>query len=201
MLTLVKSCPSCNFLSVISNNPSAAGISLLQELGIDTLSFARANFTDVKSFKAAIRNATARLQPDLVVLAGYMQILEPEFIAAFPRRILNIHPSLLPSFPGLDTHARALAAGQTKHGCTVHLVDAGVDTGPIVAQASVAISPGETPESLAAKVLEREHVLYPWVLNQLVAGEIEIGPDSIIASPEALASATEMNFTIGGQSG
>jgi phosphoribosylglycinamide formyltransferase-1 len=106
----------------------------------------------------------------VVCLAGYMRILTPFLVQRWDGRMLNIHPSLLPAFPGLDTHRRALAAKVTRHGCTVHLVTEGMDEGPILGQASLLIQPGETEESLAARVLQLEHALYPWVLRHFIEG-------------------------------
>lgn len=103
-----------------------------------------------------------------------MQILEPEFVSEFLGRIINIHPSLLPKYPGLHTHQRAIDAGDTSHGCSVHIVDSGIDTGPVIAQAAVAVETHDTADSLQKKVLEQEHKIYPWVINAISAGEIKI---------------------------
>lgn len=123
---------------------------------------------------------------DLVVMAGWMRIVTPVLIGAYPERLVNIHPSLLPAFRGLDTHARALAAGVRLHGCTVHLVRPGVDEGPILAQAAVPVLPGDTEASLAARVLDQEHRLYPAALAWLAAGQVRIEGDvAQIAAPGA----------------
>src|SRR3982751_406259 len=118
-------------------------------------------FADRAQFEAALDREIRRFSPRLLALAGFMRVLTPEFVGRYRERILNIHPSLLPAFPGLDTHARALAAGVKLHGCTVHFVTDELDSGPIVAQAAVPVRARENAEQLAARVLEQEHVIYP----------------------------------------
>ncbi|MFM1847571.1 MAG: hypothetical protein RL417_1045, partial [Pseudomonadota bacterium] len=152
---------------VISNKEEAPGLAIAARANIPTASITRARYPTLDAQKSAILEAVARESPDLVVLAGFMQILAPDFVSTFRRRILNIHPSLLPKFVGLDTHSRAIAAREHEHGCSVHLVDLGLDSGEVIAQATVPILPHDTPESLGARVLEREHKLYPWVVNSV----------------------------------
>lgn len=136
--------------------------------------------------------------PDLVALAGFMRILKPNIVDEF--RCINIHPSLLPKYPGLDTHKRALSAGETEHGCTVHLVDHGVDTGPRIAQAKLSVTKEDTEESLKARVKELEHSLFPWVLNNLSSGEIliegEISAPKICYSAELRSEANSLGFIL-----
>lgn len=153
---------------VLSNKEDAPGLEIARQLGVTAEAIPAKPFG--KDRQAHERAIDARLQAagaEIVCLAGYMRILTPYLVDRWAGRILNIHPSLLPAYPGLDTHARALAAGEPQHGCTVHLVTEGMDEGPILAQASVPILPGDTEDSLAARVLEQEHRLYPAALAAL----------------------------------
>jgi len=153
---------------VLSNKPDAAGLEIARGLGVAGEAVPAKPFG--KDREAHERAIDARLQAagvEIVCLAGYMRLLTPYLVGRWAGRMLNIHPSLLPAYPGLDTHARAMAAGEQKHGCTVHLVTEGMDEGPILAQASVAIRPDDTEEALAARVLEQEHRLYPAALAAL----------------------------------
>ena len=149
---------------VISNRPEAAGLAHAAEAGIATSIVDQKAFTGRAAFEAALDAALAEAHIEFVCLAGFMRVLSPAFVARWRDRLINIHPSLLPAFPGLDTHARALAAGVRFHGCTVHFVREGVDDGPVIAQAEVPVLPGDTPDSLAARVLAAEHRLYPEAL-------------------------------------
>jgi len=153
---------------VLSNKPDAAGLEIARQLGVTAEAVPAKPFG--KDREAHERAIDARLQAagvEIVCLAGYMRLLTPYLVGRWAGRMLNIHPSLLPAYPGLDTHARALAAGEQKHGCTVHLVTEGMDEGPILAQAEVPILPGDTEDALAARVLEQEHLLYPVALAAL----------------------------------
>ena len=125
-----------------------------------------------------------------------MVVLQPEFIDTFHGRLINIHPSLLPMFPGLHTHERALEAKVARHGCTVHFVDAGIDTGPLIAQAAVDIEPNDSPESLAARVLAKEHTLYPWIVRAIAQGDIRLQGRSLTYSERARTEAQRMGATI-----
>jgi phosphoribosylglycinamide formyltransferase-1 len=158
--------------AVISNRPDAAGLAFARERGIATSIVDHTAFAAREAFDAALAAAIDRHAPRLVVLAGFMRILTPAFVARFAGRLLNIHPSLLPAFTGLDTHARALRAGVKVHGCTVHLVTSELDHGPIVAQAAVPVLPGDDEGTLAARVLAQEHRIYPaavrWFLDERV---------------------------------
>ncbi|MEO0498422.1 MAG: phosphoribosylglycinamide formyltransferase [Pseudomonadota bacterium] len=147
-----------------SDNVNAAGLQTARLAGIATTALARSDFGSKQEHETALHSALEAHDVEVVVLAGYMRLLSADFIARWENRIVNIHPSLLPAYPGLDTHARAIADGAELHGCTVHLVDAGMDTGPILAQSQLTVSPGETPEALAARVLKMEHRLYPKVI-------------------------------------
>jgi len=147
--------------AVISNRADAAGLDYARGRGIATAVVEHRAFAQRSQFEAALEREIRPFSPRLVALAGFMRVLTPSFVAHHRDRILNIHPSLLPAFPGLDTHARALAAGVKLHGCTVHFVTGELDSGPIVAQAAVPVRPGERAEQLAARVLAQEHVIYP----------------------------------------
>jgi len=155
--------------AVISNQAQAKGLDFARERGIATAVVEHRSFAGREAFDAALGREIDRYSPRLVVLAGFMRVLTPGFVARYGGRLLNIHPSLLPAFPGLHTHERALAAGVKLHGCTVHFVTAELDAGPIVIQAMVPVRTGDTAETLAARVLRQEHVIYPravrWFLD------------------------------------
>jgi formyltetrahydrofolate-dependent phosphoribosylglycinamide formyltransferase len=164
---------------VLSNVPGAGGLAVAEAAGVPTVTLDHRPFRgDRAAHEAAILAALDSAGIDLVCLAGYMRKLTPLLVGRFAGRMLNIHPSLLPAFPGLDTHARALAAGVKLHGCTVHLVTDGLDEGPILAQAAVPVLPGDTAEALAARVLVQEHALYPAALARLARGEAGRGADA-----------------------
>jgi len=157
---------------VASNDPNAAGLARAERLGIPTASVDHRDFPrDRAGFEAALLKPLLDAQPDIICLAGFMRILTPEFVTRFAGRMLNIHPSLLPSYPGLNTHARAIAAGDREAGVTVHEVTPELDAGPILGQARVPILPDDTPEVLASRVLVHEHLLYPAVLRRFAAGD------------------------------
>ena len=164
MLAIARACAQgrldATVAGVIADRAEATGLAAAAALGLSTTVVERGAHPDRASFERALAAELAALRPDLVVLAGFMRILGPELVAAWSGRMLNIHPSLLPRHPGLDTHARALAAGDTEHGASVHLVTAELDAGPLVAQARVPVLPGDTPVSLGARVLAEEHALY-----------------------------------------
>ena len=155
---------------VVSNQPEAPGLAKAERLGVPIASVDHRPFKgDKPGFEAALADVLAEARPDILCCAGFMRILTPEFVAQWEGRILNIHPSLLPKYPGLNTHARALAAGDTEHGCTVHQVTGALDAGPILGQASVPIFAGDTAETLAKRVLVEEHRLYPAILRGLLS--------------------------------
>lgn len=160
---------------VVSNNAESGGISWAKAQGIATEVIDHRPFgEDRPGFESAITAALAPHAPDILCLAGFMRVLTAAFVTPWSGRMLNIHPSLLPLYKGLHTHARALKAGDTKHGCTVHLVTPALDDGPILGQARVPVLPDDTPDSLAARVLEQEHRLYPAVLRRFAAGDARI---------------------------
>ena len=161
--------PDCPYVVVlvVSNRPGAPGLEHARAAGITTFARPHDGLSRVE-FDSVIDQALRAAGVEWIALAGYMRLLSPEFITGWQDRIVNIHPSLLPAYKGLDTHARVLAAGETRHGCTVHIVTPELDDGPILAQAEVMISHDDTPASLAARVLEAEHRLYPQALADLV---------------------------------
>lgn len=156
---------------VASNDPQAGGIDKAARLGVPTAVIDhRPHGRNREAFEAELLKPLAAARPDVVCLAGFMRVLTPGFVSQFAGRMLNIHPSLLPKYPGLHTHARALEAGDTQAGCTVHEVTPVLDDGPVLGQARVPVLPGDSPETLAARVLTAEHRLYPAVLRRFVAG-------------------------------
>ena len=160
--------------AVISNRVEAAGLAIAAQRGVATAVVDHRRYASREAFDGALAAEIERHAPQLVALAGFMRVLTPAFVARFKSRIMNIHPSLLPQFPGLDTHARALAAGVKRHGCTVHFVTAELDHGPIIAQAAVPVLAGDTEETLAARVLEQEHLLYPRAIRWFLDGDLVI---------------------------
>lgn len=168
--------------AVISNKADAKGLEFAQAHGIATAVVANKDFASRAEFDAALQEAIDSFSPDLVVLAGFMRILTAPFVAHYEGRMLNIHPSLLPLFPGLRTHQQALDTGVTEHGATVHFVTAQLDHGPIVAQAVVPVLPGDTEDTLSARVLAEEHKLYPYAIRLFVEDRLSIaGGDVRIA--------------------
>ena len=158
--------------AVIANRPDAAGLQAAQARGIATAVVDHRRFPGREAFDEALAVEIDRHRPRLVALAGFMRVLTAGFVQRYRSRMLNIHPSLLPAFPGLDTHERALAAGVKVHGCTVHFVTAELDSGPIVIQAAVPVRPGDSPAALAARVLEQEHVVYPRAVRWFLEGSL-----------------------------
>lgn len=162
----------CRPVLVLSNRPDAGGLAKAEALGIPTAVVDHRPFSkDRDEFEAALTRVLEASAPDIVCLAGFMRILTPGFTAHWAGKMLNIHPSLLPKYRGLHTHARAIEAGDSEAGCTVHEVTAELDGGPILGQARVPVLPGDTPETLAARVLPLEHELYPAVLRRFAAGD------------------------------
>jgi len=157
---------------VISNVAGAGGLELARKHGIATRTVAHRDHASREAFEAALAREIDGFGPRLVALAGFMRVLGAGFVARYRERLLNIHPALLPAFPGLDTHARALAAGVKLHGATVHFVTAEVDHGPIVIQAAVKVRPDDTAEALAARVLAQEHVIYPRAVRWFLDGRL-----------------------------
>lgn len=155
----------CRVAAVISNRADASGLAIAERHGIATQIVAHRDYPDRESFDTALAAAIDRYQPDLIALAGFMRILTPGFVARYQGRLINIHPSLLPAYGGLDTHVRALKDGVKTHGCTVHFVTSDLDHGPIIIQAAVSVLMNDTPETLAARVLCEEHRIYPQAIR------------------------------------
>ncbi|MBU3031470.1 phosphoribosylglycinamide formyltransferase [Paracoccus marinaquae] len=157
---------------VASNDPAAAGLARAAAAGVPIAAVDHRGFPgDRAGFEAALLEPLLAARPDIICLAGFMRILTPDFVSRFAGRMLNIHPSLLPKYPGLHTHARAIEAGDAEAGVTVHEVTPELDAGPILGRARVPVLPGDTPEALAARVLAQEHRLYPAVLRRFAAGD------------------------------
>jgi phosphoribosylglycinamide formyltransferase-1 len=163
--------PDAEIVAVISDVPGAAGLERARERGLPAHAVDRRRFASRREHEAAILRILETARPDVICLAGYMRVLSPEFVARFPRRILNIHPALLPKFPGLHAQRRALEAGETVSGCTVHFVDEGTDTGPTILQRTVAVVAGDTEESLSERILIEEHAAYPEAIRRVLSGE------------------------------
>ncbi|HLU77736.1 MAG TPA: phosphoribosylglycinamide formyltransferase [Burkholderiales bacterium] len=161
-------------VAVISNRADAAGLAYARSRGIPTAVVAHKDYPTREAFDAQLAAEIDRHAPDLVVLAGFMRILTDAFVERYAGRMINIHPALLPAFTGLDTHARALAAGVKLHGCTVHWVTPTLDEGPIIIQAAVPVRPDDTPERLAARVLRQEHVIYPRAIRWFLEDKLRV---------------------------
>lgn len=181
MQAIVKACESgdlnAEVVAVISNNPDAKGLQFAASQGIDTLVVDHKQYESREAFDAALATELHRLQPDWIALAGFMRILGPTLVKQFEGSMLNIHPSLLPKYPGLDTHARALAGGETHHGATVHFVIPELDAGPVVAQSKVTVSKDDNVETLSSRVLATEHELYVRALQLCVNGNARYTAD------------------------
>jgi phosphoribosylglycinamide formyltransferase-1 len=180
MRALVEARTGLEMRAVIANRPAAGGLEWAAANGVATRVVDHQAFAAREAFDGALAAAIDAFAPDYVLLAGFMRILTEGFIARYPRRILNIHPSLLPLFPGLNTHARALAEGVKLHGATVHFVTPALDHGPIVVQAAVPVLAGDTEETLAARVLAQEHRIYPQAARWLAEGRIEFSSAGVV---------------------
>ena len=154
---------------VISNQPDAPGLARARELGLSAHAINHRDYPNRAAHEEEVLRVLAEAEPDFICLAGYMRLLTPVFIAAFPHRILNIHPSLLPAFPGVDAQAQALAHGVKVSGCTVHFVDENLDAGPIIVQRTVPVRDDDTVETLSARILEQEHIAYVEALQKLAS--------------------------------
>ena len=166
--------------AVVSNEPDAPGLGRAREAGCETVVVPHRDYPTRERFDAALAAALDAFDPGLVVLAGFMRILTPGFVHRYAGRLINVHPSLLPEFPGLDTHARAIAAGAKTHGATVHFVTGALDGGPIIAQARVPVLAGDCPDVLAARVLAQEHVILPRVIGWFAQRRIEVGDGGVL---------------------
>ncbi|WP_416140264.1 phosphoribosylglycinamide formyltransferase [Halomonas sp. HK25] len=164
-------------VAVIANEPAAHGLIRAREAGIDAVVLPHREYDSREAYDGALIKVIERHEPDLIVLAGFMRILTPRFVQRFLGRMLNIHPSLLPDYQGLNTHARALADGVTQHGCSVHFVTEELDGGPVVIQAAVDVAEGETEASLKEKVHVREHLIYPIAVKWCLEGRLQFTPN------------------------
>ncbi|MGV1015754.1 MAG: phosphoribosylglycinamide formyltransferase [Fluviibacter phosphoraccumulans] len=171
-------------VAVISNKPDATGLQLAQEAGIHTEVVPSKGVTDREIYDQSLRAAIDRHNPDLVILAGFMRILTPDFVAHYADRMINIHPSLLPAFTGLHTHQRALDAGVHIHGCTVHFVTAELDHGPMIVQAAVPVYADDDASQLAARVLKEEHRIYPAAVRWFAEGRLSVVGQRVLLSNE-----------------
>jgi len=175
---------------VISNRPAAAGLAIAAEHGVRTIVIDHAGFADRAAFERELGAAIDELAPDLIVLAGFMRVLGADFVARYAGRLINIHPSLLPAYPGLHTHRRALADGVKVHGCTVHFVTHDVDHGPIVAQAAVAVREDDDEASLAARVLAAEHRILVAAVRWFCEGRLVIEGSRVRVKDETSGAET-----------
>ena len=180
MRTLVDAGLPMAVRAVVSNRPGAAGLEWAAARGIATRVVDHKAYPGREAFDAALGDAVEGAGADVILLAGFMRILTEGFIRRFPRKMLNIHPSLLPAFPGLHTHARALAAGVKVHGATVHVVTPALDGGPIVIQGAVPVLAGDTEGALAARVLAVEHRIYPQAVRWFLEGRLEFHGDDVV---------------------
>ena len=172
MRALLEAGLPVEFACVISNRADAQGLETAAAHGVPTQVLNHRDYPDRAAFDAALAAEIDRHAPDLVILAGFMRVLSDAFVQHYERRLINIHPALLPAFPGLDTHARALAGGVKLHGCTVHFVTPEVDSGPILVQAAVPVLGDDTAAILAARVLEQEHRIYPQAVRWFAEGRV-----------------------------
>jgi phosphoribosylglycinamide formyltransferase-1 len=166
--------------AVISNRPGAAGLDRARRADIETQVVDHKLHESRESFDAALIDSIDRYRPGLVVLAGFMRILTPGFVSHYDRRLVNIHPSLLPEFPGLDTHERAIASGAREHGASVHFVSADLDGGPLIVQARVPVLAGDDADTLAARVLEQEHRILPAAIRWFAEGRLRIDGERVM---------------------
>jgi len=172
---------NCRIAAVISNKPDAEGLNIAIRHGIPTHVLNHRDYPDRESFDTALSSAIDQHQPDLVILAGFMRILTTNFVSHFQGRLINIHPSLLPSYSGLNTHERALKDGVKIHGCTVHFVTPELDHGPIIIQAAVSVLMDDTPATLEARVLREEHRIYPQAVRWFCNGELSLDPNGKVS--------------------
>ena len=177
MRALLEADLPCRVAAVISNRAEAPGLEIAQQYGITTRVVAHRSHPDRESFDTELANCIDSYRPDLVVLAGFMRILTPQFVARYQNKLINIHPSLLPAYSGLHTHARALKDGVKIHGCTVHFVTSDVDHGPIIIQAAVPVLMDDTPATLAARVLHQEHRIFPQAIRWFCNDDISLSAD------------------------
>jgi phosphoribosylglycinamide formyltransferase-1 len=180
MRSIVEAKTGLEVAAVISNRPDAPGLEWARAQGLAAQTLDHKGFATREAFDSALAERIASHRPDLVLLAGFMRIFTEGFIRRFPRRILNIHPSLLPAFPGLHTHRQALAAGVKVHGATVHVVTPALDSGPVVVQGAVPVLADDDEDRLAARVLAVEHRIYPQAVRWFVEGRVEFAAGDVV---------------------
>jgi len=180
--------PNARISAVISNRADAYGLVRAEQAGIAQHVLNHKDFADRLAFDSALIEVIDQHQPDLVVLAGFMRILTPEFTRHYAQRLLNIHPSLLPKYKGLDTHQRAIAAGDKEHGCSVHFVTEELDGGPVVIQAVLQINPDDTPDQLARRVHALEHQIYPLAVRWFADGRLHLSQQGAVLDEQPLDS-------------
>ena len=183
MQAILRASAPLRVAAVLSNDAGAAGLAIAREAGIATAAIDHREFTERSAFDARLAEEIDCFKPDFVVLAGFMRILGYAFVQRYAGKLINIHPSLLPAFPGLHTHRRALEAGVRIHGCTVHFVTTEVDHGPIIVQAAIPVLPEDDESSLAARVLQQEHLIYPQALAWLVRGDVRLSASGRVTFP------------------
>ena len=180
---LIDACDSkalnAEIVAVFSNKAGAYGLLRAQQTGIPALSLSPAEFSSRDAFDAALQVQIDEYQPDLIILAGYMRILTPAFVRHYHGKMLNIHPSLLPKYPGLHTHRKALENGDAEHGTSVHFVTEELDGGPVILQSRIAVLPDDTEDTLTARIQQEEHRIYPQVVNWFVQGRLVLKEDGI----------------------
>ena len=172
----------CQIAAVISNRAEAQGLQIAEQHGIATRVVAHKEYADRASFDFALAQVIDDYQPDFIVLAGFMRILTEQFVNRYRGRLLNIHPSLLPAYAGMNTHERALQDGVKIHGCTVHFVTPDLDHGPIIIQAAVPVLVGDTPQTLAARVLQEEHIIYARAISWLCSAQTRLSTEGKVVS-------------------
>lgn len=186
--------------AVVSNRPGVHGLERARQAGVPALELDHKNFADRPEFEAALIETIDHRHPDLVVLAGFMRVLTAGFTEHYRGRLLNIHPSLLPKFRGLHTHERAIAAGETEHGASIHFVTAELDGGPVIVQARVPVLPGDDPDALAARVLEQEHRLYPLAIRWFAEGRLRLEGKQVWFDGQPLVEPLRLEQFAAGQS-
>lgn len=182
MQALIEAKLPIRIAAVISNRPDAAGVGIAKMHGFETRVLDQRAYPGREAFDAALAEAIDAYEPDLIALAGFMRILSDGFVNHYHGKLMNVHPSLLPAFPGLNTHARALKEGVKIHGCTVHFVTSQVDHGPIINQAAIQVAPDDTEETLAARVLQQEHHIYPEAVRWFMEGRLKLSSNRVEVS-------------------
>lgn len=194
--SLIDQAANYQITHVVSDYADASGQDYAREANIPFSGFSRQAYSSKKEHRQAIYSLIRELDFDYIVLAGFMQILPADFVQEYHNRIINIHPSLLPLLPGLNTHQRAIAENYKTHGCTVHFVNEDIDAGARIAAAEVQVKEDDTAETLAERVLKREHSLYPWVINNLAQKNFKIQASTVTYSEQMQQDAKQANFLL-----